>query len=235
MRFLLGVLLSGVMLAAQAAPREPAEVAVLAALHRMHAEVPAYPASALEAAILRLDPAVLCIEVRPDRFAQRAQEANKIEYPEVVYPLLRARPYRVYPMETDSPRFEDILGPYMAASRAFSETQPRAAAAFSDYGKAMYAALRAYWTSPARVNDAVTDQHMRAKHALQEALGGEGERAGWDAWNRQFLAVIERAAGESPGKRIVVVVGAEHGYWLREHLAHSPGIRLLDTAALLAE
>ncbi len=235
MRFLLGVLLSGMMLAANAAPREPAEVAVLAALHRMHAEVPAYPASALEAAILRLQPDVLCIEVRPDRFAGRAPEANKIEYPEVVYPLLESRPYRVYPMEPENPLYDRIGAPYMAASRAFHEAQPEAAAAFAAYGKAMYAALQAYWTSPARVNDAVTDQLMRAKHALQEALVGEGERAGWEAWNAHFLQVITRAAEENPGKRIVVVVGAEHGYWLRERLAQAPGIRLLDTAALLSE
>lgn len=76
---------------------------------------------------------------------------------------------------------------------------------------------------------------MRAKHALQAGLVGEGERAGWDAWNGEFLATVERAARENPGKRIVVLVGAEHGYWLRDALSRAPGVRLLDTAALLAE
>ena len=85
------------------------------------------------------------------------------------------------------------------------------------------------------MNDAVTDQQMRAKHPLQEALVGEGERTGWDAWNRHFLDVITSAAAEHPGKRIVVLVGAEHGYWLRERLAGRPNVRLLDTAALLAD
>ncbi len=235
MRLLLAVLLWGMSCVGQAGEPAPAEVAVLSTLHRMHAQVPAYDAAALEASLLRLDPAVLCIEVRPDRYAQRAAETTKVEYPQVVYPLLERHAWRVYPMEPDGARYDAILGPYLAAGRAFGESQPDAAEAFSAHATALYAALRGYWTSPARVNDAVTDQQMRAKHALQEALSGEGERAGWQAWNQHFLEVITRAAAENPGRRIVVLAGAEHGYWLRERLAGQPGIRLLDTAALLSD
>jgi hypothetical protein len=235
MRILLALLLTCLVSTAQAAGPKPAEVAVLATLHKLHAEVPAYSGQVLRDSILRLAPDVLCIEVRPDRYAQRAPEANKVEYPEVVYPLIDAQGYRVYPMEPAPPRFEALLQPYLQANRAFAEAQPAEAAAFSAHAEAMYAPLRAYWTSAARVNDAVTDQQMRAKHALQDALIGEGERAGWEAWNGEFLAAIERAAAENPGKRIVVLVGAEHGYWLRERLAGHAGIRLLDTAALLAD
>jgi hypothetical protein len=79
----------------------------------------------------------------------------------------------------------------------------------------------------------VTDSVLRAKHELQQALVGEGERTGWERWNRQFLGVILQAAKENPGKRIVVLVGAEHGYWLRGHLAQATGVQLLDTAELL--
>ena len=76
---------------------------------------------------------------------------------------------------------------------------------------------------------------IRPEHHLGAApVPGEGERAGWEAWNGEFLATIARAAQEHPGKRIVVLVGAEHGYWLRAALARTPGLRLLDTASLLA-
>lgn len=235
MRFLLALLLSCAIPVAAAAQPGAAEVAVLATLHKLHADVPAYSGEVLQASLLRLSPDVLCIEVRPDRYAQRAPELNKVEYPEVVYPLIDMHGYRVYPMEPAAPRFDEILGPYLAASRAFREARPIPAAAFWAHTDALYAALRAYWTTPSRVNDAVTDQQMRAKHALQGALIGDGERAGWEAWNRQFLEVVERAAAENPGKRIVVLVGAEHAYWLRERLARHPGMRVLDTAALLSD
>jgi len=219
----------------KAAAATPAEVAVLATLHRMHDQVPAYSGPVLAQSIARLDPQVLCIEVHPDRYAQRAPESHKVEYPQTIYPLIDAGQYKVYPMEPGSPLYEQIGGAYMASWQAFVQGQPEASAAFSAYTSATYEALLRYWTSAARVNDVVTDQQMRAKHALQEALAGEGERAGWQAWNQHFLEVVVRAAQEDPGQRIVVLVGAEHGYWLRERLAGQPGIHLLDTAALLAD
>lgn len=234
MRRLLVLLLSCCLPLAHAGERPSAEVAVLATLHKLHAEVPAYDDAALKRSIERLAPDVLCIEVSPARYAARGPEANKVEYPAVVYPLVDARGYRVYPMEPAPPRDAEILQPYLATNRAFAEQQPAASKAFQAQNGALYDTLRLYWTSPARVNDAVTDAQMQAKHALQAALVGEGERAGWEAWNGEFLATVARAARENPGKRIVVLVGAEHGYWLRAALARTPGVRLLDTAALLA-
>lgn len=218
-----------------AAARTPlTEVVVLSTLHAMHDEVPAYSQETLAASVRRLAPDALCIEVRPDRFATRAPEPNKIEYPGTIYPLIEAQGYRAYPMEPSEPDYGRILTPYKSANEAFGEAQPEQAEAFAAYMDAMYAVLRRYWTSPARVNDATTDAQMRAKHALQEALVGDGEREGWEAWNRQFMAAIDRAVAENPGKRIVVLAGVEHGYWLREHLARRDDVRLLDTAALLS-
>ena len=75
MRVLLALLLSCLASAAHAGQPRPAEVAVLATLHKLHAEVPAYSNAVLHDSILRLAPDVLCIEVRPDRYAQRAPEA----------------------------------------------------------------------------------------------------------------------------------------------------------------
>lgn len=232
---LIALMLSCCMpLAAAQGDPPPAEVVVLATLHTMHADVPAYSEQVLADSIVRLAPDVLCLEVRPDRYAAKAPETNKVEYPNVVYPLVEARGDRVYPMEPAPPLFDEIVGPYVAAARAFGEARPEAWAAFGNYTSSMYAALRTYWTTPARVNDEVTDAQMRAKHALQVGLMGEGERAGWEAWNLQFLSVIKRAAAENPGKRVVVLVGAEHGYWLRDALARQPGIRVLGAAALLS-
>jgi len=218
-----------------AAARTPVtEVAVLSTLHAMHDDVPAYSQEALAASVRKLAPDALCIEVRPDRFAARAPEPNKIEYPGVIYPLIEAKGYRACPMEPAEPDYGRILAPYRRANEAFGEAHPEQAEGFARYMDAMYAVLRAYWTSPARVNDATTDAQMRAKHALQEALVGDGEREGWEAWNRQFLKAIDRAIVENPGRRIVVLAGVEHGYWLRDHLARRDDIRLLDTAALLS-
>ncbi len=221
--------------AAQTAAPAPARVVVLATLHSFHAKVPAYGFDTLRETIEGLKPDVLCLEVRPKDMVKRGPERVKQEYPRVIYPLIAKHHYRVYAMEPSEPLYSDIVKPYAAAEQAFEKDQPAQAKAFDAYSSDALDALVTYWTSPERVNDSVTDAVFAGKHALQEAMIGPGERAGWEGWNRHFLSVIKRAARENPGKRIVVTVGVEHTYWLRAHLKGLPGIELEDTADLLAK
>lgn len=216
-----------------ATAQTPATVVVLDTLHQMHAEVPAYDNAALGHAIERLKPDVLCVELQPDDLTTRPVEKTKQEYPAVIYPLIDHHHYRVYAMEPTEPLYDAILTPYRGNTEAFDTHQPARAEAFSKYSESLYTVLKAYWTSPAAVNDEATDSAFRAKHVLQEALMGPGEHAGWEAWNDHFLEVIERAARENPGRLVVVTVGAEHGYWLRAHLRNVADVTLLDTPAAL--
>ncbi len=232
-RILVVLVLAAALPPLAAAKAPPAEVVVLATLHQLHATTPAYSFETLGRVIERLRPDVLCVELQPDDLKARPTEATKQEYPEVVYPLIDRHHYGVYAMEPAEPTYSEILKPYIQAGQDFSVREPEQAEAFSRYSDGVYIGLQAYWTSPARVNDAVTDSVLRAKHELQQAMVGAGERAGWERWNQQFLGVILQAAKQNPGKRIVVIVGAEHGYWLRGRLAQVSGVRLLDTAALL--
>jgi len=219
--------------AAVAARPAPTTVVVLVTLHQMHARVPSYGNTALSHAIEQLKPDVLCVELQPDDLTARPPEKSKQEYPAIIYPLIDRHHYRVYAMEPAEPLFSAILTPYRDNTVAFGAREPARAAAFAKYSEGLYAALEAHWTTPYAVNDATTDMAFRAKHAMQEALMGPGEHAGWKAWNGHFLAVILRAARENPGRRIVVTVGAEHGYWLREHLRDAAGVTLLDTPTAL--
>jgi hypothetical protein len=215
------------------ADRPVAQVVVLDTLHQLHAEVPAYSDSILARLIEELRPDVLCIEVKPVDLVARPAEKTKQEYPSVIYPLMDRHHYRVYAMEPAEPAYSALLKPYRQGNHDFDTASPSQSAALDRYDQGVYAGLESYWTSPSRVNDAVTDSVLRAKHDLQEAMIGPTDRQLWQAWNGHFLQVIERAARENPSHRIVVTVGAEHGYWLRAHLAHAPGLRLMDTSSLL--
>lgn len=210
-----------------------AEVIVLSTVHQLHATTPGYGFADLARIVEALAPDVLCVELQAEDLSARPPEPNKQEYPSAIYPLIDRHRYRVYPLEPSEPRFGALLGPYLQASAAFAQAAPEARKAMDAYADGVYGALARYWTSPVRVNDAVTDAVLGAKHDLQQALVGPGERAGWQAWNAHFLDVVVRAARENPGRRVVVTVGAEHGYWLRAHLARTPGIVLRDAAALL--
>jgi hypothetical protein len=219
--------------AAVGARPAPATVVVLDTLHRMHAQVPGYDNTMLGRAIEHLQPDVLCVELQPEDLAARPPEKTKQEYPAVIYPLIERHHYRVYAMEPGEPLFGTLLGPYRDNTVAFDQRRPAQAKAFGQYTSGLYAVLQEHWTSPAAVNDDVTDAAFRSKHRLQEALMGPAERAGWEAWNGHFLQVILQAARENHGRRIVVTVGAEHGYWLREHLRGAAGVDLLETPAAL--
>lgn len=209
----------------------PAEVVVLATLHQMHSEVPAYGFDELRKTIIRLSPDVLCMEVSKHNFTARTDEGVKVEYPRTVYPLLDEKGYEFCALEPDVDVAAKIIEPYVAANQAFARARPEAHAAFGAYSDAMYALLKQHWRSAAAVNDHVTDQVLGAKHDIQAALIGEGERTGWEAWNRHFLQRILDAA--KPAKRVVVLVGVEHGYWLRRELANQESVVLLDTAEIL--
>ncbi len=219
---------------ASEAPGTPARVVVLSTLHRLHGEVAAYDFETFGRMVERLDPDVLCLEVQDEDLVQRGPEQTKQEYPRVIYPLIARMDARLYALEPAEPLSSRIGKPYMESAKAFQDEHADQAKAFKIYADAGLQALQEYWTSPARVNDATTDSVWAAKHALQIALVGPGEQAGWEAWNKHFLTVIARAARENPGRRIVVTVGVEHAYWLRAHLAGRQDLVLEDTANLLA-
>ena len=83
------------------------------------------------------------------------------------------------------------------------------------------------------MNSVWTDDLFAVKHAFQEKLYGPKEVEGWEGWNQHFLERIMEAVKANPGKRIVVTVGAEHGYWLRGRLRRESGVKLVDTAEVL--
>lgn len=210
-----------------------AEVAVLATLHDVHATTPAYGFDQLRDSIIQLEPDIICMEVDHGDLQVRPEERVKVEYPRVVYPLVDEKGYEVCALEPAPEKAAAIIGPYVAATRKFAESDPAGFAKFESYNDAMYDLLKVHWTSAAAVNDPVTDSVLGAKHELQIALIGAGEAAGWQAWNTYFLERILATASANPRKRIVVLVGVEHGYWLRRELARHEEIALLDVPALL--
>jgi hypothetical protein len=113
------------------------------------------------------------------------------------------------------------------------ERAPEADQRFGAYAEALLDVLLAHWDSPAAVNSRLTDRLFEAKHALQNELYGEDEAAVWAGWNAHFLRTILETARRHPGERLLVLVGAEHGYWLRRELRGEESIRLLDAEELL--
>ena len=118
-------------------------------------------------------------------------------------------------------------------TKDLSEQNPVGMETFNLYMDSLFEMLGERWVSPGAVNSRATDILFESKHRVQSALFGPEEGQAWQGWNQHFLQQIVQTADAHPDKRILVLVGAEHAYWLRAHLADSE-ITLLDTQRLLA-
>ena len=227
---------AGLALSATGSPASaagPAEVVVLATLHQLHATTPWYGFDDLARIIEDLEPSVLLVELTAEDLEERKDQKTKQEYPRSVFPLLEKHRYEAVPLEPPEPEFSRLVGLMRQAHADTGERAPAADERFGAYAEALLAVLLAHWDSPAAVNSPLTDRLFEAKHALQGVLYGEGEVAAWEGWNAHFLQTILDTARRHPGERLLVLVGAEHGYWLRRELRGQESVRLLDAEELL--
>lgn len=215
-----------------ASPR-PSEVVVLCALHQLHEQAPFYTYADLSAAIEQLHPDVLAVELTPADLKGKAKQNNKREYQNSVYPLLRRHNWATIALELEGPRRTELIDLLRGAEESLQKTSPQKDEAFDTYNDTLFKYLLSEWQNASDVNASWTDRLFAVKHSFQHGLYGPQEEQGWEGWNQYFLEQIVTAAKQNPGKRIVVVVGVEHGYWLREHLHKQDGVRLLDTEDLL--
>jgi hypothetical protein len=210
-----------------------AEVFVLGTLYKRHDAVPAYDLPALRRIIVAIQPEVLVLDCTPREIAEQRVHASKVEYPGVVFPLMREGRYKVYPAEPDEPMFSEIVQSIIAANTALEKERPDAAAAVKSYRESTYAALATRWRSPADVHDEVTAAALAAKEALDAEIVGPVLAKGGERWNRHWADAIVKAAAENPGRRILALAGIENRAPIAKALEGHANMRVVDIAAWL--
>ncbi len=214
-------------------PPPSSDVVVLCALHQLHEQAPFYTYADLSAAVEKLHPDVLAVELTPEDLKDRVEQKNKREYQNSVYPLLRRHNWATVALEPEGPRRTELIGLLRGAEQELQKTAPQKDEAFDTYNDTLFKYLLSEWHSGVDVNASWTDRLFAVKHSFQHSLYGLQEEQGWEGWNQYFLQQIVTASKQNPGKRIVVIVGVEHGYWLREHLRKQGEVKVLDTEDLL--
>ena len=217
-----------------ASAADRAEVIVLSTLHQLHAETEGYSFADLSEVIEQLQPDILAVELTAEDIESRRDQPTKQEYQRAVFPLLDKHNYDVVPLEPPQPLYDELVGLFRQSQKDLSEQNPAGAESFNLYADSLFEMLEERWVSPGAVNSRATDILFESKHRFQSALFGDEEAQAWQGWNQHFLQQILKTADAHPDKRILVLVGAEHTYWLRSHLADSD-INLLDTQRLLAD
>jgi len=207
------------------------DVYVVGTLYRRHDTVPTYDLAAVRRIVLAIKPDVLVVDCTPQEVRDRRVHESKIEYAQVIFPLIQEQSYKVYPAEPDEPLFTEIVQAVAAAHQNFQRSKPEEAAALQSYVKATYAALATHWRSPADVQDTLTGQVLASKVALDGRLVGTTEHNA--RWNQHWTDAILRAVRENPGKRVLALTGIENRGWILNALAQAPEVELIDLPSWL--
>jgi len=211
------------------------EIMVLGTLHQLHGEVKYYTYEHLSMIIEKFSPDILAVELRPSDVENRTPQRIKQEYPKSVYPLLDKLKCKVIPLEPSEPEYSRLVELGRKPVEELQKNNPAAVEQFGLYVNALYEVLFEWWNTPIDVNSPETDRHFEIKHKYQHAVFGKDEERGWELWNQHFLDQILRASKDNPNDRMLVLVGAEHTYWLRKKLRNQLGVELLDTPTVLSK
>ena len=206
----------------------PPEVVVLATLHQSHDRVDGYSFSDLSQLITDIAPDVIAVELTQADIESRCEQPVKQEYERSVFPLLGDRSFRLVPLEPDEPEFSDLVSKNRHSVEVVSQSDAEKHEVFSEYVTELYSLLFELWDSPLAVNSPYTDAVFRGKHAVQDVIYGTEQADAWEGWNSHFASVVLSTVGDGHSSRLLVLVGVEHAYWLRERLGREPALRLLS-------
>lgn len=227
------VLINPLLPRAEAA--EPAELFVVGTLYSRHQSMPGYDLPALRRLVLAIDPDVIVTDCTPTELRERKVHASKIEYPQVLFPLIDQHGYRIYAGEPDEPLFTQIVQPLAQALSKNTEAHPTRAQALKEYERAMYEVLKLHWRSPAQVQDETTALMLAAQEAALTAFHGEILARSNEAWIEHWVSVVRRAIAENPGKRILALPGLHNRRGILEELRQDAKVKLVDVESWLTE
>jgi len=225
------VLIAAFASTANAAP--VTQIFVLGTLYSRHQSIQAYDLGALRRTVLAIAPDVVVVDCTPTEVREQKVHASKVEYPQVIFPLVQQYGYRVYAAEPDEPLFTQIVQPLAQARSAFARARPEQARILEDYDKATWAALAQYWQSPADAHDETTALALAGRKALDTRMYGELQLQGNTRWIEHWVRIVRQAAAENPGKKILAVAGIDNREEIERKLRRDPALAVVDMAQWL--
>lgn len=221
----------------QAAP-EPAELAVISAMHGYHRDHPGYDYDDLYALVGAFDPDRVGVEIRAEDM-DRSPEYLAANYPAEMIALAGAYGERAFGVDWLGTELEGRAVPsgwwreqseIKALERAMSSDPGFADPETAAFGEQQLKILRG--ATPESLHDGRYDAVSRAKYAhLRSRLAGtpyEALARFYDARDARIAEAIWAEALRHPGRRMVAVVGADHRAAVIDLLSDDPRIRLLD-------
>ncbi len=217
----------------------PTPVLVVGTIHNNHAANPNYSYEHIVQILARFHPDVVCVEIRPADFRKVAYLTEMM----VATTYAFERGLKVYPIDwwddkvpareeraayektseyaTKSAREKQLIAESAVAKRfiaAYGEDERRQ---MQDRGLEFFngADYNGYVAETYRISMAVYGDHAMNLY--------------YETRNRNMSDLIGKAIAENPGKKIVVLSGAEHKHYFDRSLASIPGVEVVRFESLL--
>jgi hypothetical protein len=221
------------VVASSAHAAAPTQVFVLGSLYSRHQSIAAYDLDALRRVVLAIDPDVVVVDCTPTEVREQKVHASKVEYPQVIFPLVQQHGYRVYAAEPDEPLFTQIVEPLAQALGAFAKDHPEQARILDAYDKATWSALAMYWQSPADAHDATTALALAGRKQLDTRVHGELQAQANARWIEHWVRIVRRAAAENRGRKVLAVAGIDNREEIERELRRDRALDVVDMAQWL--
>lgn len=209
------------------------KVIILGVLHSFHKVVPSFSLAKLESALEEIKPDIICAELMQSEINTNKNQTFKIEY-EVILPYAKKNNVLLVGLDPEEPKFSEMVDPYIKNQKEFPKRSPVESKIQDIYQEQIFDFLiKEHWTSINKTQSEVTNTLFRLKHRFQEELMGREEKVGWSTFNSYYENRISDLALKNPGKTILVTIGIEHVYWLKERLSAKRTFEVVNTEQLL--
>jgi hypothetical protein len=209
------------------------KIVILGVLHSFHSQVPSYSLEHLKSALEKIKPDVLCAELKQSEIDSDKKQNYKIEYG-VILPYTKNHNVKVVGLDPEEPLLSKMVDPYVKNQKEFPKRSPVESKVQDIYQAQLFDYLiKEHWVSIDKTQSAITNTLFQLKHRFQEELMGPEEKNGWDKFNEYYANIISTEAKKNPGKTVLVTIGLEHVYWLKEKLGKDSALTLVDTESLL--
>lgn len=175
------------------------------------------------AAFDRFRPDVVCGEVRPEDW-EGGEKRYPGEYDRYIFDYCKSRGVPFVPCDYWT---EEDYQRTLKESDILEAKLPDGSEEAQRWDAIMDQFMQAGLESAIPFNSTAFNDIARRKHEMQGSLSPETHQSTWAERNRRIVENIRRVIAENPGKRILVIFGAEHSYWFADEFAEDKTIQLV--------
>ena len=218
--------------------REPTQVLVVGTIHGSHRSNPNYSYEHLVRILATYDPDAICVEIRPEDFRRVLYLSEMVAA--TIYGAGQGT--RVYPVDWwDEERNARAERDSLMQTPEYAERQPQEAALEAADSvirafEATYGDWQAYSRTGSYVffNGREYNDYIAEGYRISLEVWGDGPmNLYYRTRNDRMMELIRAAIRENPGRRVIVLTGAEHKHFFDRALAAEPGVQLLGIGAVL--